>query len=154
MGSAKVAARSRTLLQEHLQAEMAQRVATNALRNPFKDYEKYVLPLMVGLASWLCSVVLGATCSSSSKACKSAERNFSSIYMMVMLFLVYAFWGKILTVGQYLKGFAPPELMAVLQAGSSSAAAVGGGAVGGSAGGGSAVGPGKAKGKAKAVKSM
>ena len=115
MGSIKVAERTRDLLLEYLRNEVEQRLALNALRNPFKDYEKYLLPAVVGLVSWICSVFLSVTCSSNSKVCKSVETNLVSLYWMTLFFLIFVFWKQILVVFEYLKNFASPEVLEVLQ---------------------------------------
>lgn len=93
MGSPRGAQKMHDLLVKYLSTELEQRLEMNALRNPFKDYEKYVIPALVAITSWVLSVLLNATCSS--PICKKLESNFVGLYMILFFFFIFAFWKKI-----------------------------------------------------------
>jgi len=104
MGSIKGSQRMLEMLVAYLKAEIEQRLSVNALRNPFREYEKYVLPFVVAVVSWILSTLLNATCSTS--VCKQLERNLVGVYMILLLFFLAAFWSKIKAFGVHLKTFA------------------------------------------------
>lgn len=49
-------------LKEKIKVEYDQYKETNSLRNPFKDMEVYVLPLLIAAISWFLSTLVSLTC--------------------------------------------------------------------------------------------
>ena len=53
----------RNELVESIESERARYFQTNALRNPFKDMEMYIVPLIIASISWICAFFVDKTCS-------------------------------------------------------------------------------------------
>jgi len=101
MGSAQGASNTLELLQKFLSSEIEQRLSVNSLRNPFRDYEKYVIPAIVALVSWILSAFLNATCSST--ICKKLERNLVGVYMLFLIFIAFVMRNKLQMLFTYLR---------------------------------------------------
>jgi len=101
MGSPDGARIMQDLLVKFFVAEIDQRLNVNSLRNPFKDYEKYVIPAVVAIVSWILSVLLNATCSTT--ICKKLERNFVGVYVLFLIFVAFAMRNKLQTIFAYLR---------------------------------------------------
>ncbi len=105
MGSPATIAKMRDTLKEAIEAERVRYFATNALRNPFKDVELYILPLVIAAVSWFIAVFVNATCSTD--FCESAEDTFVNVYLFILFGIVVLAWKHIRGSFMYLKEILP-----------------------------------------------
>ena len=59
MGAEATIAHLLATLRETIEGEKTRYFATNALRNPFRDVEMYILPIGIAIASWFLAVFVG-----------------------------------------------------------------------------------------------
>lgn len=105
MGADDVIEKTRNTLIDQIEEEKSRYFATNALRNPFKDLEFYLLPLGIALAAWFMSVVTDVSCSTD--FCEAVEDTFVNIYFYVLFILIVLGWSHIMSGVKYLKAIAP-----------------------------------------------
>lgn len=74
MGADDVIEKMRATLLEQIEGEKVRYFSTNALRNPFKDLEFYMLPLTIALIAWFMSVLTDISCSTD--FCERVEDTF------------------------------------------------------------------------------
>lgn len=108
MGSPTVIQKYRTQLLEVLENERNRYFTTNALRNPYKDMEYYILPAVIAIGAWFLAVVTDKTCSTD--FCENMEDTFVNIYLFVFFIFVVIFWKQISGGLHSLKTFAPVML--------------------------------------------
>jgi len=127
MGSPQAIEKLGLKLNDEITREYKQMVRENDLRNPFRDFEMYFIPLMVALVSWLSSWVLHLTCSSES--CTRAQNVFSNIYGYLFVIGLIVFWQHIRRAMQYAKVMLSGGAVSAMERSeqSKSAAAAGGG---------------------------
>ena len=80
-------------LNDTIAVECARFGDLNTLRNPYKDFEKYFLPLAVALASWVVSIFVHWTCDL--PVCTSIKTALGRIYMSIFCILLVVFWRQI-----------------------------------------------------------
>jgi atlastin len=105
MGANDVIEKMRDLLIEQIEGEKTRYFTTNALRNPFKDLEFYLLPLAIALIAWIMSVLTDITCGTD--FCERVEDTFVNIYFYVLFLLIVLGWSHIMSAVKYLKAIAP-----------------------------------------------
>lgn len=105
MGSVTVIDKTRSTLLEHLETEKQRYFTTNALRNPFKDLEFYLLPIAIALASWILATITDMACSTD--FCERVEDTFVNIYLFVFFGIVVLMWKQIKSAISYLKEILP-----------------------------------------------
>jgi len=103
MGSALGTENMLQVLVKELASEIDKRLGVNALRNPFKEYEKYVIPTMVALICWILQSLLSATCHGSSSVCNRAKENLNHTFWLAIVFIAYVSWRGGGLLLQYLK---------------------------------------------------
>jgi atlastin len=113
MGAESSIEKMRDGLLETLEEERKRYFTTNALRNPFKDLEFYLLPIAVALVSWFLSVITDVTCSTD--FCERVEDTFVNIYFFILLMVIVLTWKQISSAWRYLKELMP-EATAQVQA--------------------------------------
>jgi atlastin len=117
MGSITAIEDTSVKLNNDIATECARYTEMNHLRNPYKDFEKYFLPIMIAIVSWITSVLVHATCDA--PICHSAKAALGRIYMSVFCILVVIFWAHIrAAIGNIKKFF---ELMNAGNAGNAGA---------------------------------
>lgn len=113
MGADTAIEKVRDSLVEALEAEKTRYFTTNALRNPFKDLEFYLLPVMVAVVAWIMSVLTDITCSTD--FCERVEDTFVNIYFYILFIIIVLTWKQISSALRYLKEIMP-ELAQHVQA--------------------------------------
>ena len=88
MGAAADIRAVRECLCADMLADLATRRESNALLNPFRDAEAYVLPLLVAAAAWVLAQLVDASCSTD--FCESTEATFKRIYTFILVCLLAA----------------------------------------------------------------
>ena len=101
MGSPKAIEELGLKLNDDINREYKQAVRENDLRNPFRDFELYFIPIMVGVLSWLASWILHLTCSHSH--CAAVQSLFRNIYGYLLVIGLILFWQHIKRGVQYTK---------------------------------------------------
>ncbi len=105
MGSPSVILKCRQSLVENLESEKKRYFTTNALRNPFKDAELYVIPIAVAVAAWFLAVFTDKTCSTD--FCERVEDTFVNVYLFVFFGLLVVTWKQVRGTILYIKELAP-----------------------------------------------
>ena len=105
MGAATVIDRVRTQLKGTVEKERARYFHTNSLRNPFKDAELYVVPLLIAAGAWFAAVIVNATCSTD--FCENTEDTFQNIYLFIFFACVVMAWRHIQGSFAYVKTMLP-----------------------------------------------
>lgn len=105
MGSPATIGKMRESLLEMIEAERVRYTATNALRNPFKDVEMYVIPVAVALVAWVLAVFVNATCSTD--FCEATEDTFVNVYLFVFFGIIVLTWKHIRGALMYMKEILP-----------------------------------------------
>lgn len=82
---------------------------TNDLKNPFKNFEFYFIPVMVAIVSWILAFFVDITCGSD--FCEAVEDTFVNIYLFIFFGLIMLTWKQIKTGIVYLKEIALPILI-------------------------------------------
>lgn len=140
LGSASVILKMRNQLKGVIENERERYFATNALRNPFKDVELYILPMGVAAVAWILAVLVNATCSTD--FCERTEDTFVNVYLFVIFCIIILTWRHIAGALRYAKEVLLPLLLAGNAGGSGDLAA---GIMGNLANTGAAAGAGAAK---------
>lgn len=81
IGSEEAAHSHRARLVADIASERKRYFDTNSLRNPYRDVEKYVLPVVVALTAWLIATLFDLWCLSDT--CEYVESAFKRVYMFV-----------------------------------------------------------------------
>jgi uncharacterized protein YhhL (DUF1145 family) len=81
IGSEASIASYREKLGNDIESDRSRFFSVNALRNPFKDLEMYLVPLAVAGAAWLISTLFDVVCTSD--VCELAEDSFERLYMFM-----------------------------------------------------------------------
>jgi len=81
IGSESSIASYREKLGKDIESDRSRFFSMNALRNPFKDLEMYLVPLAVAAAAWLMSTLFDVVCTSD--VCELAEGSFERLYMFM-----------------------------------------------------------------------
>ena len=55
----------------------------NALRNPFKDIEQYLIPIYIAVVAWIANLILHWTCTA--YVCVSMKQVLYNIYMYIIV---------------------------------------------------------------------
>lgn len=63
MGSDEAISRHRSMLIEALEDARVRYFQLNALQNPFRDVERYIVPLTVGVLAYVGAKIVDSTCS-------------------------------------------------------------------------------------------
>lgn len=105
MGSPSVIQKCRQGLVDNLENEKKRYFTTNALRNPFKDVEFYVIPLAIAVVAWFLAVFTDKTCSTD--FCERVEDTFVNIYLFVFFGMLVLFWKQARGILMYMKELAP-----------------------------------------------
>jgi atlastin len=113
MGAESSIEKMRDSLLEVLEEERKRYFTTNALRNPFKDLEFYLLPIAVAFVAWFLSLLTDATCSTD--FCERVEDTFVNIYFFILVMIIVLTWKQISMAYRYLKEMWP-EATAQVQA--------------------------------------
>lgn len=125
-GAESVILKMRNQLKGVIESERERYFATNALRNPFKDAELYILPMGVAAVAWVMAVLVNATCSTD--FCERTEDTFVNIYLFILFCIIVLTWRHIQGALHYAKEVLLPLLLANTGAGAGAAAGVGAGA--------------------------
>lgn len=80
----------REKLVETSDAEKEKYFNLNSLKNPFKDSELYILPLVMAAVSWLIAVIVDKTCSTD--FCEATEDTFVNVYLFILLVILVLAW--------------------------------------------------------------
>jgi atlastin len=105
MGSPTAILKCRQTLVANLEAEKQRYLTTNALRNPFRDIEFFVVPLVIALGAWFLSVVTDKTCSTD--FCERVEDTFVNVYLFVFFAVLLLAWKQVRGIVMYMKDLAP-----------------------------------------------
>lgn len=90
MGASDAIESIRSKLAEEIALEFERLKEANAARNPFRDVELYVLPVIVAAVAWLVSVLVDKTCSSD--FCERTEDAFERLYLFILFGIAVAAW--------------------------------------------------------------
>jgi len=105
MGSPSNISASRLLLEQKLAAEYKLYTQMNSLRNPFRDFEAYFLPIVVALVAWILSVFIDQLCSSD--FCEYTEKTLVNVYMFIFFSGILLTWRHFAGAYQHLKQVLP-----------------------------------------------
>ena len=108
-GAKNVIQKMRDQLKVTIEAERERYFATNALRNPFKDVELYILPMGVAAVAWICAVLVNATCSTD--FCEHTEDTFVNVYLFILFCIIVLTWRHIRGALMYAKEVFLPLLL-------------------------------------------
>ena len=90
MGASGGIAEYRCRLTKEIDALLTAYRETNALRNPFKDLEIFILPAVVAALSWLFAKIIDASCDHA--ICEATELAFTRIYGIIFFAVVILTW--------------------------------------------------------------
>lgn len=105
MGSEVLIDESRQSLLATIETEMKRYFETNALKNPYRDMEYYILPMAVAVASYFLAKFTDKVCSTD--FCERVEDTFQNIYLFVFAMMLVLGWRQIRTVYFYLREMIP-----------------------------------------------
>ena len=108
-GAESVILKMRNQLKSVVEAERERFFHTNALRNPFRDVELYILPMGIAAVAWICSVIVNATCSTD--FCEKTEDTFVNVYLFIFFGIVVLTWRHIAGALGYAKDILLPLIM-------------------------------------------
>ncbi|GMI40169.1 hypothetical protein TrCOL_g2096 [Triparma columacea] len=75
----------------------------NESRNPLAGFETYVLPVVVGVASWVLRTITDLTCSSWSQTCKASSDMLGQVTTVIVVFMVIIGATKAKIIGEKIK---------------------------------------------------
>jgi atlastin len=90
MGSESAIVSARAKLVEEIESLKKTYCETNALRNPFKDLEIYILPAVFAVLSWLIAQIIDTTCDHF--VCEATELAFRRMYGIIFFVIVILAW--------------------------------------------------------------
>ena len=105
MGSDDLIAQSRQKLLQQIEVERKRFQELNALKNPYRDMEYYILPLVVAFASYVLAKIVDKSCSTD--VCERIEDTFSNIYLFVFFMMIVLGWKQIRKIYFYIKELLP-----------------------------------------------
>jgi len=111
MGSPSNIEAFREQLVEKLKAELKLYLQVNSLRNPFRDFEAYALPILVAIVAWVLSVFVDQLCSSD--FCEATEKTLVNVYMFIFFSGLLLSWRHLSGAYTHLKQILPGLLDAV-----------------------------------------
>lgn len=77
----------------------------NALKNPFRDAEKYIIPIAVALLSRLCASFINMGCDA--EICVTMVSNLRALSFMVFIVFAVLFWSSLKGLVAHLQGAMP-----------------------------------------------
>ena len=80
----------RNKLTEEIETLKLQYVDANRLRNPFKDVEMYILPMIIASLSWLIAKMIDVSCDYD--ICQATELAFNRIYIIILCAMIFFAW--------------------------------------------------------------
>ena len=80
----------RDALVRNVETEKDRYFEENHLRNPYRDMEFFIIPLVIAAMSWLAAVIVDKTCSTD--FCEAAEDGFQNIYLFVLFGVALVSW--------------------------------------------------------------
>jgi hypothetical protein len=113
MGAESQITTTRTMLEQTIDAEKKRFFEVNALKNPYKDMEYYILPAMIAVASYILAKLTDISCSSD--FCEKLEDTFDNIYLFIFFVLAVIFYQQIAKVLRYIKDFFIPLIAGQLE---------------------------------------
>lgn len=113
MGDDSSIEKKRSELIENIEKERVRYFDANSNRNPFKNSEYYVLPVLVMISAWVLSTVIDLLCSTD--ACEKAEDGFKNIYLFVLFIMIFMGWKHFSGSFNYLKDILPILLQGKLK---------------------------------------
>lgn len=108
-GAATVITKMRNQLKSVIESERERFFHTNALRNPFRDVELYILPMGIAAVAWVAAVLVNATCSTD--FCERTEDTFVNVYLFILFGIVVLTWRHIAGALGYAKEVLLPLLL-------------------------------------------
>lgn len=93
-----------------IEGERERYFTTNALRNPFRDVELYILPMGIAVVAWIAAVLVNASCSTD--FCERTEDTFVNVYLFIFFGIVVLAWNHIKGALMYAKDILLPMVMA------------------------------------------
>ena len=74
----------------NIEVERERYFEENHLRNPYRDMEFFIIPLVIAAFSWLAAVIVDKTCSTD--FCEAAEDGFQNIYLFILFGVALVSW--------------------------------------------------------------
>ena len=105
MGPVSSIQKYRDDLEGKIEEERAKYFENNALRNPFKDTEKYAVPVTVGVGSWFFSKVINIFCDHN--VCTKASSLLNRLFLLFFIASIFFFWNKIQSIVVYMQELLP-----------------------------------------------
>lgn len=90
MGSEVAIATYKTKLINDIEVLKNNYCETNALRNPFKDLELYILPAIIAFISFMIAKIIDVTCNN--VVCEATELAFRRIYGIILFIIIALAW--------------------------------------------------------------
>ena len=113
MGAESQITTTRTTLEQAIDVEKKRFFEINALKNPYKDMEYYILPAMIAVVSYILAKLTDISCSSD--FCEKLEDTFDNIYLFIFFVLAVVFYQQIAKVWRYIKDFFIPLIAGQLE---------------------------------------
>lgn len=104
MGSVASISKHRKRLEDDMEAERKRYFEANSLKNPFKDLEFYIVPIVIAAISWFASGVIGRVCSH--KVCHMTNDALQRLYMFIIFVMLIVCYRSIIGSYAYLKELA------------------------------------------------
>lgn len=93
MGSRKAIEKLGLKLNDDIQREYRRAAETNDLRNPYRAFEYYIFPILIGVASWVSSVIIHYSCTT--ETCNSIKGVLGNVYGYLFVIGMIVFWQHI-----------------------------------------------------------
>ena len=93
MGNRKAIEKLGLKLNDDIKREYQRATEINELKNPLRAFEYYIIPIMIGLVSWLASVMIHYSCSTDS--CNFIKGALSNVYGFLFVIGLIVFWQHI-----------------------------------------------------------
>ena len=104
MGSVSSISKHRQRLKDDIETERKRYFEANSLKNPFKDLEYYIVPIVIAAISWLASGVIGRTCSH--KVCHVTNDALQRLYQFIIFVMLIVCYRSVIGSYSYLKELA------------------------------------------------
>merc|ERR1711939_525245 len=101
MGSRTAIEIKKDELVRNIEVERERYFEENHLRNPYRDMEFFIIPLVIAAFSWLAAVIVDKTCSTD--FCEAAEDGFQNIYLFILFGVALVSWRQIRGSFEYIK---------------------------------------------------
>lgn len=105
MGSDDLIEQSRQKLLQQIEVERKRFHEVNALKNPYRDMEYYILPLLVAFVAYVSAKIVDRACSHD--VCERIEDTFDNIYLFVFFMMIVMGWRQIRKIIMYVKELLP-----------------------------------------------